>query len=333
MSVSPSARRHVVASKHPVRAERKLSPPPLHQGRAMDEPSSPKAWTEVAAPAVRDAAARHGELLQNATPEAVHEFRRALRRVRALLLVFASDLPRRDADHLLKEVRWIMRRFGKVRDLDVLQAKLRANTSFTLQSIEEDALIGVVTDERHTEADKCLAAARSARATLLFTGLSPWLDTRGPTADESSTLVERVQRRLRREDAALLHSGRRLSTMGPARRHRLRSRVKMLKCALEAMPWLCPPGDPYVLALRELHAVLGDLNDERVGRRLVERMCAEHQVGEPHHQRAVAVEDGRGRLAAAWAAFEEAPADWLYGPMADADAHSPAARNEQVSRA
>lgn len=127
-------------------------------------------------------------------------------------------------------------------------------------------------------------------------------------------LADYVRGRLRAADAALLQKGRRLGSMGQAKRHRLRSKVKMLRYGLEAMPWLCPPGDTYCLALQELHSVLGGLNDHAVGKRLLSRMCADHQVGEPHHQRIVAVEDGRKRLAAAWLAFEEAPAAWLYGP-------------------
>lgn len=314
MSASADARRQIMAAKHPVIAARKLQRSQPRGVKRFGDVTAPEDWTEIAGPAARDAAIRHNEFLQDPSPEAVHEMRRALRRIRAILLVFAEEFPRADADLLLKEVKWMTRQFGPLRDLDVLQLTLRSETSFTLQTIEEDALIGVIMDERRAAETKCLAAATSARATLLLAGLSPWLESRSQPPEGDAMLADYVRDRLREEDAALLQKGRRLGSMGQAKRHRLRSKVKMLRYALEAMPWLCPTEDPYRVALQELHSVLGDLNDHGVGKRLLTRMCADHQVGEPHHQRIVAVEDGRTRLAAAWLAFEEAPADWLYDP-------------------
>jgi len=230
-----------------------------------------------------------------------------------MVLLFAKDLPPEDAAYLNRELKWMTRQLGRARDFDVLLERLRRDTSYAPQTINEDALIGMVMHDRRTAAEACGAAAESARAILLFSGLPRWLRRRASAPNDSTALAERVLPRLRRWDGAVLKAGQGLETLDRGARHRLRARIKMLRYAVEAFPWLCPATGPYACALAELHALLGDFNDDAVGRRMVRRICATRGLGEVRHRRSVSRAQRREAIAAAWTRFQEAEAEWMYG--------------------
>jgi CHAD domain-containing protein len=72
-----------------------------------------------------DEIVRHDPVVRvDGDPEAVHEMRVAVRRLRAVLRVARPMLQRRWADELRAELDWVAKALGPVRDLDVLSAYL-----------------------------------------------------------------------------------------------------------------------------------------------------------------------------------------------------------------
>jgi CHAD domain-containing protein len=291
------------------RARPSLRPAVAMSWREQDDPPGVYAVMRTMA---ADAVATHARLIRTPTPETVHAFRRILRRLRAVIRLFAELLPPGDAGHLAHELKWMTRQLGPVRDLDVLQARLRLDTAYTPQTVDEDALIGLVAEERRCAAHAAVAAARSARAVLQFAGLSSWLRRQAQVLNDGAILAEHVVPRLRAQDAAILKDGRDIGRLNGARRHRLRSRIKALRYALEALPWLGPADNLYTSALADLHTVLGDMNDDAVGRRLMRALRRSQGLDGPRRYRGPSSRERGAALESAWTRFQEAGAERLY---------------------
>ena len=71
MSASTDARRQIVAAKHPVSAARRLQRSQPRRLQRSGDVTAPEDWTEIAWPAVRNAAIRHSEGLQVSSAGAV----------------------------------------------------------------------------------------------------------------------------------------------------------------------------------------------------------------------------------------------------------------------
>lgn len=233
-------------------------------------------------------------------------------------------LPPDDARHLARELRWMVRKLGPVRDLDVLQSRLRLQTAYTPQTVEEDALTGWVAEDRRCAARSALIAARSARALLLFAGLNMWLRRQSLVLSNGADLTDHILPRLEAQDTAILDEGRGISRLHRTGRHRLRSKIKALRYALEALPWLCPSNSVYTSALRELQTVLGDMNDDAVGERLTRRLCSSHGLDGSRHRNGPSARERKAALEAAWTQFQECGAEWLHhrSGAASADRHA-----------
>jgi CHAD domain-containing protein len=259
-----------------------------------------------------DAAIAQIQLIESPTPEAVHTFRRVLRRLRAVIRLIEGDLPPGDGRYLARELRWMTAQLGAVRDLDVLEARLRTETEYTGQTIDEDVLVGLVVDDRAQAVEQALEAAKSARALSLFAGLSAWLCGQAAQMIATAAFVEHIPDHLRSQDTAILKAGADISHLRRAERHRLRSKIKALRYALEALPWLYPAASPYPAALAALHTLLGDMNDDAVARRLVRRVRKSHALEGPSHHRGPSKAERKTALGEAWTQFQEDDVAWLY---------------------
>lgn len=198
-------------------------------------------------------------------PEGIHDTRVAARRLRSDLRTFGPVLDAAWAKGLREELGWVGALLGRVRDPEVLIARLRVR-------IEAIADPGIAAGEMLLEdlelqrvgaRRRLLEGLRSERfGTLvdrLVEGAGDPVSADGGTveaAESAVTLMSRPWRRLART------AGR----IGPAPEdadlHRIRIEVKRVRYAAEAFsPALGKRADRFVAAARELQDLLGEHHD------------------------------------------------------------------------
>ncbi len=169
-------------------------------------------------------------------PEALHAMRVATRRLRAALAVFEDAIPRR-GERVRRELGWLGRALGEVRDLDVQLGRLAAEAG---QDPALDpaaiAVSAVLLRRRERARARMLRALDSRRYVRLLTALGALVDggprTRGGTARQPSALV--APETLIRAYKKVRRAGERLKPDSSADEiHRLRILAKRLRYALE----------------------------------------------------------------------------------------------------
>jgi CHAD domain-containing protein len=208
-------------------------------------------------------------------PEELHDFRVAVRRLRAITRAAAPVLDPERTTRLRDELRWLASALGDARDMDVLIEHLRADAA-SLGEPDGEALQPLVEGferDRERARETMLAAMRSDRYLELLrlleheTAAPPVVD---PGADLSAIAAEpfaklrKAARRAGREpdDPTL---------------HRLRIKGKRARYAAEmAQPLLGKRGDELVRAAKAFQDVLGEHQDAVVAE---ERLRAAAGVG------------------------------------------------------
>jgi triphosphatase len=227
--------------------------------------------------ATNEAAVRRGD------PEGIHQMRVGLRRLRAALSLFKEMLQGADLRRLKAELVWLTEQLGPARDYDVLVSKaLRP-----LRSIHHDAdeFATLENDfDRHRKAG--LAAAKAALESRRFRGLlldtALWLfdgDWRN-NADALETSLRKqpigplARQELARRMRKIAKGVRKLRSMDPRRRHKLRIAIKKVRYAREFFESLRPDGGKKIdRALKNLQDALGNLNDMTVHSRLAQGLA------------------------------------------------------------
>jgi CHAD domain-containing protein len=202
-------------------------------------------------------------------PEEVHDMRVATRRMRAGIALFQSALPAR-ARWLRKELGWIARSLGAVRDLDVQIEQLTEWTD-AAEGTDRKALEPLVRilDKRRRQARRKLIrdldSRRYARLVqrgteLLRNGpLSRSTAARMPIVSVAQSLLSKPYKRVRKEGDAIQASSE------PAAFHSLRIRCKRLRYALEFLSPLAPKESrAFVKRLVDVQDVLGEHQDAQV---------------------------------------------------------------------
>jgi CHAD domain-containing protein len=243
--------------------------------------------------------------------EALHQMRVGARRLRSDLRTFSKLVDKTWSDGLRSELKWLGRALGDVRDLDVMQERLRTDAS-DLAGI--DPLFESL-NERHAVArQKLLEVLRSERylrllETLISAARSPTLSARA--WEQSHTvfppLAERAWRKLAKEARAL----------GPTdpdhRFHAVRILAKRSRYAAEAVaPALgtqrAKEGARFAKRVARLQDVLGVLQDATVAREAIQEIVARHPADAPFalaagrliERQELAARAVRKRFAKAW---------------------------------
>jgi CHAD domain-containing protein len=206
-------------------------------------------------------------------PEAVHKFRVAVRRLRALLRSLGSTVDRVWADQLRAELGWLGRALGEVRDRDVLVLRLRAQVD-DLEAADRAAgekLLNRLEEER--------AEARAALESVLVSGRYLTLLARLEEAAESPRWVgqeEKPLEQLAAKEFRKLQKAAAVLDDDPTdeQLHETRIRAKRARYAAEVA-----------------ERVVG-----KAARRVVER-AKEFQDASGEHQDAVVAEETLRRLA------------------------------------
>jgi CHAD domain-containing protein len=243
-------------------------------------------------------------------PEAVHKFRVAVRRMRALLRSTSGMVDRLWADQLRAELDWLGRSLGSVRDLDVLLFTLRADAE-ALDADDRAAVRRLLTQlsaEHETARRELEQALTSGRYLTLLARLEEaaqeprWAGTEQPVEELAAKEFQRLETAVR---ALGKHPS-------DERLHKTRIRAKRARYAAElAEPAVGKPARRLIRRAQEFQDVTGAHQDAVVAeqklRELVESepsiaFVAGRLVERQRERR----RDARRKIAPAWKRLERA---------------------------
>lgn len=239
--------------------------------RATSTPLSPEATTGDAfrtiAMACLAQVSANAELLRVVRrPEAVHQLRVGLRRLRAAIGVFKPLLAEPERQRIETELKWLAGETDAARDLDVFIRDVFHPTVQDAPSPDLAPLGRRLLTARGQAYDRALGALQSPRYGLLMLETTAWIET--------ATLPEEPVARFAAEALDHLHHqvekrARTLADQDADTRHHLRIRAKRLRYAAEFFADLFPARrrrSRYLTALEEMQDTLGALNDLAVAR-------------------------------------------------------------------
>jgi len=212
----------------------------------------------------------NAELLRAApTPEAIHQTRVGLRRLRATLRTFKRVAADGRALALTARLKWLGGELDPARDLDVFIEGAWDRAAAAHDRSGDDANLRAARTAAYARAQ---AAARDPRLGELVLGLLSWIEAGPWTFDDADgarprdrSLVRFAMAALEKGRARLLEAGSDLSRLDTETRHRLRIRAKGLRYAADVFDQVFHEHPKrarrFLAALEGLLEALGDLND------------------------------------------------------------------------
>ena len=217
------------------------------------------------------------------SPEALHQARVAVRRLRAATSAFKPMLADAESAAVKAELRWFAKALDEARDLDVF-----ISTAFPAAGDGDDltdehgravaAFRGRMLEAQAKAYDHALAAIESVRFSSLLLDVAAWLSIGEWTrSDDPSAHAARRQpgaefgrQALDRLFHKVMKGGKGLKHLDPEARHELRIRVKKLRYGAEFFLPITGEGSAkrrgkFMAALKALQEDLGALNDMSVG--------------------------------------------------------------------
>jgi CHAD domain-containing protein len=232
------------------------------------------AFRVVARRCLGDLTANH-EATCGGDPEALHQMRVALTRLRAAISVFSPMVADSQRKRVRDELKWLHTHLGAVRDLDVAIERLEAASRQRLHDYRS-------WKAKRAESHRRLARTlRSARYRRLIKSASGWIEN-GPWSTKRGKQVARKRAspipvysagKLMRWREKLLKKSRKLRDMSARKRHRLRLMNKKLCYSTEFFEELFRNEElshqrAALKHLRKAQKSLGELNDNAKGQSL-----------------------------------------------------------------
>lgn len=260
-------------------------------------------------------------------PEAVHQYRVALRRLRSAFTTFRSAIPAAERRSIADDLRWLGRQFGRARELDVFITDLLAAISDNLPDDPAiDALARLADKARSDAYRRAHIVLDSPRYADLLLGLEAWWES-GPwtTPDDpvwGAPALPFARVALRRLHRKLARLGGRLEDLSEEELHDFRLRGKKLRYASEFFRGLFREKTvaPYIAALAAMQDHLGSLNDSATTRQLLAELDQRRRGIDPELRARAAgvitgwisarVQSDLKSLPEAWSAFIETPPFW-----------------------
>lgn len=223
-------------------------------------------------------------------PEAVHQMRIALRRLRSALSVFNSVVSGPETEALTAELKWLTDELGPARDTDVFIAEIL--DPILAVHPDENGLAALATRFEHRKAThyrRALAAIDDRRYTALMLQIGAWIEGGAWLRPDDPAMQAQIARpcggfaaeTLDIRHKKVLKRGKRFSVQDVCQRHRLRVQIKKLRYASEFFSDVWGKGKPvkaYVRALKALQDDLGNLNDIAVAHSLLRAMVGEDNI-------------------------------------------------------
>lgn len=222
-------------------------------------------------------AANRDATLEVDDPEAVHQMRVGLRRLRSALKVHRDLLPIALREDLDERARLLATRLGQLRDLDVLVDEIIAPVLNQIPADVAAARLAAVVDARRKAVRKALRTElRAPEVNRLLFALGSLAEAETwpcdpMDADAAAALQEALampardhaRRALEKRWKAVAHLGQRIDELTLEERHDMRKRLKKLRYAVEFFQPLFPAKQsaPFIATLKTLQDVFGYLND------------------------------------------------------------------------
>ncbi len=260
-------------------------------------------------------------------PEGIHQLRVALRRLRSALDLMRSAGSLDKLESLRSEAKWLAQKLSAARDLDIFQSKTLPAIAKGCPSVAGFDILGQVTEKHRSAAYRTVRSVLASRRCASFViGLGTWIEARGWRSeippDDLSQLAEPAinfaQRIMSVQHAKVLKRGRRLKSLAPEERHRLRLAVKKLRYVADFLLPLYGSGKSvrrFNDRLADLQEELGSYNDMATTASLLAGLGAES----PDSGNAAAAITGwqahamagvEPRLRRAWRDFAKAKTPW-----------------------
>ena len=232
-------------------------------------------------------------VLESGDPEAIHQMRVALRRMRSALTLFDGVLPPMQAGWLKGESQWVGDALGGARNWDVFLADVLAPLAAKRPGDKSlTALREQCEKARARNYEIARAAILSPRYTAFVLNFNRWLDEAAWHATANATRREILGAPLKafadtlfeRNHRGLAVRGRKLAAASPERRHQFRLAVKRMRYASEFFVSLYGAKKSRAMLgdLSRLQGTLGDLNDLALAEHQLETMIYQ-AAGHPAH--------------------------------------------------
>ncbi len=216
-------------------------------------------------------------------PEALHQMRIALTRLRAARSFFSPFIPSSEWSHVRDELKWLNKHLSRTRDLDVALKRLPSDEAPGRQPQSLDRIWRKTRDTSH---QKLRRALHSSRYRTLVHDASTWIDNgdkslarpQSSVKRHSSSLGTYSNRRLNRWYKKLLKQSQTIADMDTSQCHQLRIRSKRLRYAIEFFGHLrsseeISKMDALLKFLRKIQKCLGQLNDAEQSRSIASTLA------------------------------------------------------------
>jgi triphosphatase len=238
--------------------------------RLQPDGSTADAFATIAMACLRHYRLNETAVISAGDVSALHQARVALRQLRTAIWLF-DPLFEGDAQagRLRAAVKDLARRFGEVRNIDVLIPRTRGEPRKGLEAARSDAL-RTLQQALHDPSVRLLMIELAEWVTI-GAWRTPPKPASGANGLFAAHALDRVRKRLKRK-------GKALARLDPATRHRARIEAKRLRYATEFFASLYPGKKAqrrlraFRLALAELQDVLGELNDREMAPLLFARL-------------------------------------------------------------
>lgn len=234
-----------------------------------DELSAAEGFSAIAYSCLRHFRLNEPLLVEHRHPEALHQARVAMRRLRSAFSLFRPVIADARYEVLREEVSWFTSQLGDARNIDVMLKRFPKGEK---QSDLQSALL----EERKSTYATMLAAVRSRRLKLLLFDIVEWIETGEWRASKAAAKPLRgfARRALGKRWRRLKAQAALFAEMDAEARHRLRIEVKKLRYAAEflaSIEWSHTSAVDEKRFVRELETMqeqLGELNDRETGRQI-----------------------------------------------------------------
>ena len=247
--------------------------------RAKRVELSPSASSAGAAAAAVTEAHAHfdanAQLLERGSrlPEAVHQARVALRKLRIFVRLFRELIGEARSDGLSDELRYLFRQLGRVRDLQVVLD----DAHFPVRAQGARGALSRTLRLREKQLERTFHSQRYARLRAALSELDAQLAAAEAEPHKSSA-KRFFSRRLDKLRRKALREGAALDDRDLEGQHKLRKRLKRLRYVAELAQTLYPKqkaqARTFVRKLSKLQDTLGDIVDLRAGGVLLGRVHA-----------------------------------------------------------
>ncbi|MBR1251019.1 CHAD domain-containing protein [Bradyrhizobium sp. AUGA SZCCT0169] len=243
---------------------------PIHLDRKL---SANDAFTAIASSTFRHFAA-NADAIRNLDAEAIHQMRVGLRRTRAAISLFDDVLPRASTAGIKEELKWLTGQLARAREIDVfLEERVCPVVKAGPPKRGSRAIEKKFAAQRTKAFKRAGQAVGSPRFRRLLIDMLEWIETRKAPADKDRSIgpyaAELLDRRIRK----VRKQGKRLDELSPDQRHKLRIRIKKIRCALDFFEGLYDDSDRKEIAqlssrLKNVQSALGALNDFMAHRKM-----------------------------------------------------------------